>query len=635
MATAEAESAEPGYVKAVKSCDIIMKGGITSGVVYPLAVCELAKAYRFQNIGGTSAGAIAAAATAAAEYRRRNGSEKGFTNLQKLPVWLGKNLLGLFEPQAKFVALFRPLLAVTGKTTMIGRLAVIPAMFQGFPAWAALFSAPAFVMLGLALTFMEGAPRVVMGLLALGGVIIGALAGIAVGFSWRLTKVPTNFYGICSGSQVGTSGATKPLTDWLSELLDSLAGKPEKKPLTFGDLWNAGRSEQDVQDQDSPLRSINLEMVTTCLTLGKPFRLPFHGHQFYFKEEEFRRLFPPYVVEWMKERAQAATAEGSHNDPMVACVKQGLYPLPPTKDFPVVVAARMSLSFPLLISAIPLYACDFSRPQNRAAKRGEGTFLYERCWFSDGGISSNFPIQFFDQPIPRWPTFGIDLQNVPPDELWGPDTPEEKKVKMPETNESGMADSWDRFDSGWDGARLAGFLMNIFNTMQNWRDNTQMRVPGYRDRVVHVLLAADEGGLNLNMPAELISNLSTRGQIAGDKLKAAFFDPPTEGQVITWDNQRWVRYRSTMWLLEEFLSSLCNALANPEPGDRSYQDLIGRSKESPPHGYRWVSDAQKVFAEKVTTALCEFQQHSLRGPCSFGQGVPKPPSELDIRPELA
>jgi hypothetical protein len=48
-------------------CDLVMKGGFTSGVVYPLAACELARAFRLKNIGGTSAGAIAAAATAAAE----------------------------------------------------------------------------------------------------------------------------------------------------------------------------------------------------------------------------------------------------------------------------------------------------------------------------------------------------------------------------------------------------------------------------------------------------------------------------------------------------------------------------------------------------------------------------------------
>lgn len=34
-------------------CDVIMKGGITSDVVYPLAACELARTYRFKSISGT------------------------------------------------------------------------------------------------------------------------------------------------------------------------------------------------------------------------------------------------------------------------------------------------------------------------------------------------------------------------------------------------------------------------------------------------------------------------------------------------------------------------------------------------------------------------------------------------------
>jgi hypothetical protein len=40
----------------LRKCDIVMKGDITSGVVYPRALEELSHAYHFQNIGGTSAG---------------------------------------------------------------------------------------------------------------------------------------------------------------------------------------------------------------------------------------------------------------------------------------------------------------------------------------------------------------------------------------------------------------------------------------------------------------------------------------------------------------------------------------------------------------------------------------------------
>ena len=51
-------------------CDLTMRGGTTSGVVYPLAVASLARHYEFKQIGGASAGAIAAAFTAAAERGR-------------------------------------------------------------------------------------------------------------------------------------------------------------------------------------------------------------------------------------------------------------------------------------------------------------------------------------------------------------------------------------------------------------------------------------------------------------------------------------------------------------------------------------------------------------------------------------
>ena len=73
---AAAQGAEPSaargdprtydYSGPSRTCDIVMKGGITSGVVYPHAICELARTYRFVDVGGTSAGAIAAAAAAAA-----------------------------------------------------------------------------------------------------------------------------------------------------------------------------------------------------------------------------------------------------------------------------------------------------------------------------------------------------------------------------------------------------------------------------------------------------------------------------------------------------------------------------------------------------------------------------------------
>jgi len=52
------------------SCDLTMRGGVASAIVYPLAACGLAEHYVFRRIGGSSAGAVSAAATAAAELGR-------------------------------------------------------------------------------------------------------------------------------------------------------------------------------------------------------------------------------------------------------------------------------------------------------------------------------------------------------------------------------------------------------------------------------------------------------------------------------------------------------------------------------------------------------------------------------------
>ena len=94
------------YSQPTRSCDIVMKGGITSGVVYPHAVCELARTYRLRSVGGTSAGAIAAAAAGAAEAGRATG---GFARLAALPDWIasGTNLFDLFQPQRGTRKLYR------------------------------------------------------------------------------------------------------------------------------------------------------------------------------------------------------------------------------------------------------------------------------------------------------------------------------------------------------------------------------------------------------------------------------------------------------------------------------------------------------------------------------------------------
>ena len=84
-----------------RCCDLVMKGGITSGVLYPAAIQEIGEKFHLVGIGGTSAGAIASCVAAAAEYRRRQtGSADGFNMLEKVADDMAQPnaLLSLFRP---------------------------------------------------------------------------------------------------------------------------------------------------------------------------------------------------------------------------------------------------------------------------------------------------------------------------------------------------------------------------------------------------------------------------------------------------------------------------------------------------------------------------------------------------------
>ncbi len=105
----------------------------------------------------------------------------------------------------------------------------------------------------------------------------------------------------------------------------------------------------------------------------------------------------------------------------------------------------------MLLSAVPLYLL-------KPGRQGgiEKDFL--KCWFSDGGICSNFPIHFFDAPLPRWPTFGINLRPLPKTRPCSPDECDD--VFWPETDDE--RERGDRakesFFTYWDGNESRGLL---------------------------------------------------------------------------------------------------------------------------------------------------------------------------------
>ena len=104
------------YAAPSLACDIVMKGGITSGVIYPRAVSELAKTYTLSHVGGASAGAIAAAAAAAAELGRHSGGFEGLDTMPDELAFVGpggrSKLASFFQPTATAAPLFRLLMSV-------------------------------------------------------------------------------------------------------------------------------------------------------------------------------------------------------------------------------------------------------------------------------------------------------------------------------------------------------------------------------------------------------------------------------------------------------------------------------------------------------------------------------------------
>jgi hypothetical protein len=167
-----------------------------------------------------------------------------------------------------------------------------------------------------------------------------------------------------------------------------------------------------------------------------------------------------------------------------------------------------------------------------------------------GGLTSNFPIHFFDAPLPGRPTFGINLvpDTVETTEIDETDDRLEResglgtkaapsgqvqgegwdKVWMPSNNSTGISSAarFNKFDG------LVGFFGALFDTARNWGDTELMAMPSYRDRVVHVKLAEDEGGLNLSMPPEIIEALGERGELAGKLLADRFAPTPTGNEVL-------------------------------------------------------------------------------------------------------
>ncbi|MBG0775738.1 MAG: patatin-like phospholipase family protein [Desulfovibrionaceae bacterium] len=581
-AASEKTCAQDGFLGDKPFCDLVMKGGITSGVVYPRAILELARKYRLKSIGGTSAGAIAAAAAAAAEYARENG---GFERLAQIPEDISTTLLDKFQPVGTLRPLFGLLMTMMRSKGTAGKVVQgLWAVTRGYVGSVVLGAAP-----GLVLAFFGGRAWgtgwMLLGLLL---ALLGALLAVGRALCRSVTRdLPAANYGICSG--MTTEPAKGPaLTDWLADQIDYIAGMPKDgdgyvKPLTFGDLAGHGGG-------------IELAMVTTDLGMRRPYRLPFTDRLHFFSMSEFRTLFPERIVKYMV--ANTESVEG-HGD---------LCYMPRAEVLPVVVATRMSLSFPGLLQAVPLYKRDFTLLEE------EERMKPRKCLFSDGGLSSNFPIHFFDSLWPTRPTFGINL--VP----WVRERHgdgEARRVALPSAARSG------RLLPIYGITGLGDFLMTLLDTAKDWQDTLQRVLPGCRERVVHIALdESREGGMNLAMSAETIARLTELGERAGRTFVEEF----------DFDEHRWRRFLLAMAQLEESLDRLAQSHDETPLCSDNYSTFLNRYDE--PLSYKPQSPAWRAAVIARAADLATLGGAWRRKPTVRQGRVPKAACALRITPKM-
>lgn len=573
------------YGHPTKSCDIVLKGGITSGVVYPLALAALAEKYRFSSIGGTSAGAIAAAAAAAAEYGRdsKNG---GFDRLAKIPDEVGPNLLALFQPTPALKPLFDIFVAaLNAKTTMARIIAIVGAAVIGYWLSALLGLLPGLLIAAFALA--TGGSK---GLLAFG--VLLALTGLAAAILLRLWKAANsdlagNDFGLCPGLRQPYC-SKEGFCDWLARLINEAAGLKENRPLTFGDLAAPPGGHPAIQ----------LAMMTTSLMEERPYSLPLpaEDHRFVFERSEWARIFPAGVMAFLVDKCDRFTPPAGEAGEY--------YFFPDAARLPLIVAARMSLSFPFLISGVPLWRRDFTL-QDEAEKN-----RLRRCFFSDGGLSSNFPIHFFDRLLPNRPTFAITLDDYDPkrnrDQVW-----------LPANARSGISLPVLPFSG------LAGFAMRLVTSAKDWQDNLQSTLPGYRERIAHVALEPGEGGLNLTMDDATVRKIADFGKLAGSKLRDDF----------DLDGHRWRRFLVAMARMEETLDEVAKAYDGVPGGPEAFRDFLDRYSAHPDS---YQQDPARLAEMLKRGAELAVSGESWRANPTIRDGrIPHPPTDLRITPKFS
>jgi hypothetical protein len=437
------------------------------------------------------------------------------------------------------------------------------------------------------------------------------------------------------------------LTPFLHDRLQAMAGRPNGDALTFGDL---------------AVRGIELRVMTTNLTRCQPMPMPWANQDYFFEPSEMHDLFPQDVVTWMEEHPPQAgpdgrdlSAAGVRRRDLLRAQAGTKRPWPAPADVPVIVATRMSLSFPLLITAVRLYAVDYSLEENEAARTAADQWLaahpdrpaangaaevalkphFGPSWFSDGGITANLPVHFFDAPLPTRPTFAIDLEHFPPGKTKSTDQAE--NCYLPMRNRDGLLRPWSTLSTS-DGTiagikALGAFLYQIVNTARGWLDAAQLVMPGYRDRVVTIFHDDTEGGMNLSMPKGVVAGLADRGEAAADLLVEKFTGRPGgRPRDWGWNNQRWIRFRTATAGFNAWMTKFDTNYGADAPGAVPYADLAGPGAAAALPSYRFNSAGDRNEADDLTGALLALTP-TWGTPNALSDSAPRPRPLLRLVPD--
>jgi hypothetical protein len=163
--------------------------------------------------------------------------------------------------------------------------------------------------------------------------------------------------------------------------------------------------------------------------------------------------------------------------------------------------------------------------------------------------------------------------------------------------------------------------MRLLDSAKDWQDNLQSTLPGYRERIVHVALKPDEGGLNLAMEEDTIRKLVGYGEEAAQTLRAQF----------DFDAHRWRRFLVAMARMEETLDDVATAYEDVSQGTEPFSGFLARHADDPDHYKQDRATLAAILARGKELAATGDNWRT--APTIRGGRIPKPATNLRISPK--